>query len=562
MSVRDDDQNAVTEDRRVAGGISRRGFSKGLLGGGLLATVPGLLAACVSSPDPSTRAAGAGSAKDSLLVAYATDPAELDPALAFNPQSQEIIQNCYKSLIDFGTQTGPGSVPRENVGLIKPVLAENYTVSPDGKTYTFHLRHGVRSQAGHELTTDDVSWSFDWMFNSGGAGTFLLSTGAVYPPVAKAIKILDKYTFQLLATEPTPVTLEVMQIWIESIVDSKSIIPHTSKADPYAAHWLKNHCAGYGAYYLKSYTPGQEIVLAANTPSWNPPIKTVTLKIVPSPSDRAALMQSGAVDIAQNLLPSDAAHLTGANGVNMVSTPFSNVQYVGFNCKLKPTDDPRVRQALTYATPVEEIKKVVYYGAATVPTSYEPTVYPGAGTYWPYTYNPAKAKLLLKAAGYGSGFSLELPWDTGIPTHQSTALILQNAWKDVGVHLSLKPLSSSAYAALLPPNNLTVNLYLEADFSVVPDPYYTLGLFFGTKGFHNFGHFSDPVLDAALAKGQFIKDQQERLQIIVDAQRSLVDNAPWVMCAYPDWQIALSNQVHGYSLHWDGLTRYDQLTLG
>lgn len=168
MSVRDDGRNAM-EARRTEGGISRRGFSKGLLGGGLLATVPGLLAACASSPDSGTKAkGGAGGSKDSLLVAYATDPAELDPALAFNPQSQEIIQNCYKSLIDFGTQSGPGGMAREDVGIIKPVLAEKYTVSPDGKTYTFNLRRGIRSQAGHELTTDDVSWSFDWMFNSGG----------------------------------------------------------------------------------------------------------------------------------------------------------------------------------------------------------------------------------------------------------------------------------------------------------------------------------------------------------------------------------------------------------
>jgi peptide/nickel transport system substrate-binding protein len=540
--------------------ITRRSFSRGLLGAGLVAGVPGLLAACSSSSATSTSTTSSGP-KDTMTVAYATDPAELDPALAFNPQSQEIIQNCYKSLIDFGTQPGPGGVPREDVNTITPVLAQSYTVSPDGKTYTFQLRQGVHSQDGHELTTADVQWSFDWMFNSGGAGTFLLSTGAVYPPVSHAMKILDKYSFELTATEPTPVTLEVMQIWIESIVDSQSIIPHTSSADPYAAHWLKNHCAGYGAYYLKSYVPGQQIVLAANTPSWNPPIKTVTLQIIPSPSDRAALMESGAVDIAQNLLPSDANRLTGASGVNMVSLPFSNVQYVGFNCRLKPTDNVMVRQALTYATPVEEIKKVVYYGAATIPTSYEPSVYPGASTYWPYSYNPAKAMQLLKAAGYPNGFTLELPWDTGIPTHQQTALILQSAWKEVGVTLNLQPLSSSAYAALLPPNTLTTNLFLEADFSVVPDPYYTLGLFFSTKGFHNFGHFSDPTLDAALAQGQFIKDQQQRLAIITQAQTSLVDGAPWVMCAYPDWQIALSSRVQGYSLHWDGLTRYDQLTL-
>jgi peptide/nickel transport system substrate-binding protein len=559
MTTRGDD---VRFPEAVGPYVARRTFAKGLLGAGLLAGVPGLLAACSTPGSGTSTSSGGGGATDSMTVAYATDPAELDPALAFNPQSQEIIQNCYKSLIDFGTQAGPAGVPREDVALVRPVLAQSYTVSPDGKTYTFHLRRGVRSQAGHELTTADVTWSFDWMFNSGGAGAFLLSTGGVYPPVPAAVKILDKYTFELTARDPTPVTLEVMQIWIESILDSQTIIPHTSKADPFASHWLKDNCAGYGAYYLKSYIPGQEIVLAANTPSWNPPIKTVTLKIVPSPSDRAALMQSGAVDMAQNLLPSDASHLKGASGVNMVSLPFSNVQYVGFNCTAAPTNNVKVRQALTYATPVEEIIKVVYYGAATAPTSYEPSVYPGASTYWPYSYNPAKAKQLLSEAGYPHGFTLDLPFDTGIPTHQPTALILQSAWKEVGVTINLNPLSSSAYAALLPPNKLSTNLYLEADFSVVPDPYYTLGLFFGTKGFHNFGHFSDPGLDAALASGQFVKDQTERLQIITAAQKSLVDGAPWVMCAYPDWQIALSDRVKGYSLHWDGLTRYDQLTLG
>ncbi len=527
-----------------------------LVAGSALAS---LGAKAASAKVGTTRAASAST--DTLLIAYPGDIPTLNPGFAQQPTSQEPIRAIYSSLVDFGTKKGPKGLPVSNANVLKPLLAESYTVSKDGKTYTFHLRKGLLSQAGNELTTADVVWSFNNMFHGGGAGAFLLGTGAVTAPVTKALTVLDKYTFQVHAAQPTPLTLQVLYIWIESIMDSKTIKTHASASDPYPNTWLQTNSAGYGPYYVQNYTHGQAMTLVAksNYPVGEPKLTTVVLQIINSASDRAAAIQQGAVDIAENLTYKDADGLKNAPGVTLISQPFSNYAYIGFNLTQKPLDDPRVRQALNYAMPVDEIIKTVYLGQADAATGYVPRSFPGASTYYPYHYNPAKAKALLKAAGV-TNLSFPLPFGSDVPNLSEIAVIVQSAWKEIGVNITLKPLTASAYAGLLPPNKVTTPLWLETTFSVVPDSYYTLGLFFGSKGFHNFGKFVSPALDQALAAGAYEHDQAKRLSIIEKAQKPFVDAAPWAVACLPYFQIALRDNVKGFALYADGLTRYEQLS--
>jgi len=558
--MQDDVDSARGFDALLEANLSRTDFL-GYLGAAVAATAVGVGPAAQVFAD-TTVSARTLKTKDTLIVAYAGDPPNLHPQFAQVPQGQEVIINTYDEVIDYpsSVRTYRGQTYRL-ADYSKPVgaLVRSIQRSRDGRVYTFELRPNLRLPSGRLLDMSDVTKSFDAMFNANGVGVFLLAQGGVTK--RNQIQALDGHRFQILASHATPITLAVLGIWCLTFYDTKILKQHATSKDPWANKWLINHVDGYGAYILDRFQPGVELRLRANPYYWRgvPAIKNVILKIVPSPQERASLLETGAVDMSTYLAPSDVHALKGHPGVNILSLPFIVRPYIGFNLKQKPFDNKLLRQALSYATPYDAIIKTVYFNEARRCTSVTPVGFPGQFTgHWPYNYNLAKARDLLKRSGL-KNVQFDLPYDAGFATHEQIAIILRSTWNQIGVAVNPKKLNSADFAAQWDPSKRTTPIWIEETFAVVPDPYYDLGLFFSDAGFHNFGHYHNAALEQAIKTGQFLNNRTRRLEIIRKAQASMVDDPPWIFLAQLNWIVSKRSNVTGYTLYYDALTRYRQL---
>jgi len=544
-------------DELIERNVSRTDFLALLAAGGLVAgSFPG---AGLAQRTLTRSAIGSSQAKDTLIVAYAGDPPNLHPQFAQVPQGQEVIINTYDTVVDYpsGNRVYHGERYRQ-ADYAHPMggLVQSITRSRNGRVYTFTLRPNVRFPSGRKMTMRDVSKSFDAMFNANGVGVFLLAQGGVTK--RSQIRTLDSRRFQINASSATPITLAVLGIWCLTFYDTQLLSTHATAGDPYANKWLVNHVAGYGAYILDKFSPGVELRLRAN-PSYVrgvPTIKNVVLKIVPSPQERASLLDSGAVDMATYLQPRDVDRLKKNSKLNVLSIPFIVRPYVGFNLKQKPFDNKLFRQALSYATPYDAIITSVYFGEARRCTSVTPLDFPGQYKgRWPYTYDLTKAKTLLAQSGVAKP-SFDLVYDASFATHESIAIILRSEWAKIDVTANLKKLNSADFAAQWDPTKRTTPIWIEETFAVVPDPYYDLGLFFSDAGFHNFGHYHNTALEQAIKEGQFLQDTGRRLEIIRKAQASMVEDPPWIFLAQLNWIVPMRSTIAGYALYYDALTRY------
>lgn len=561
-------------DESLAANLTRTDFLKYIGAGVGTVTLSGVLAACGStnssgansSTSGSTQASAGGTgAKDTLTIAYQGDPGTLQPQFVQTPQEQEVVINTYDTVVDYpsGEKTYKGQSYRmADYSKPEPGLVQKIARSADGKTYTITIRPNLVFPSGRKLTMADVSASFDAMFNAAGVGAFLLSQGGVTH--RSQISTLDARRFRIAASHATPITLAVFGIWALTFYDATALKHHATKSDPYANNWLAQNVDGYGSYTIQRHEPGVEMVLQANPKYFRgvPKIKTVTLKIIPSPQERASLLQEGSVDMATYLDPQDASRLKSESNLNILSIPFINTAYVGFNLKMKPFDNPMVRQALSYATPYDQIINGVYYKDArpvkSVVTEGFPGTYNGS---WPYTYDVDKAKSLLAKAGVKS-LSFNLTYDESFTTHQSIGTILASAWGQVGVKVNLTQVSEAQFSALFDPNKRDTPIWIDETFSVIPDPYYQLGLYFSDAGFHNWGHYHNAALESAIAQGQFLTNSKQRLSLIERAQGPMIADPPWIFLAQLNQIVPTTKAVTGYTLYYDGLTRYRLLSNG
>ncbi|MEA2496457.1 MAG: peptide/nickel transport system substrate-binding protein, partial [Thermoleophilaceae bacterium] len=218
------------------------------------------------------------------------------------------------------------------------------------------------------------------------------------------------------------------------------------------------------------------------------------------------------------------------------------------NPKYPPLDDVRVRQALSYATPYQQILDKVYRGfagPAAGPLSdhaagFDPNLHP-------YTYDPERARELLRQAGHGNGFTTTLAYNTADPLGEAVSAQLRTAFKDVGVTLDLEALPPSTYPDALFTGKRPMFFYQGGADS--PDPAYALGVFYQSESSNNWGGTKSAKTDACLARAgrpQLTWDQ--RIEEHKRCVEIIAQDAPWLWIAQPGFQVSTRNAVTG--INW------------
>lgn len=493
----------------------------------------------------------------SLIVAVAGDLEGWDPATVTYFTANEMMQTLYDRLVEYEVITGPDGRLVADPSRIKGMLAENFSVSQDGLTWTFNLRKGVKFSSGNELTSADVKYTFDRPLKM-GKGILLTMLNFVGIMTTTQMLAPEPYTFQVKLEKPNPVFLQIFSLGSNAgILDSKVVQANATAGDPFAEKWLRNHVAGSGPYILEKYEPGNQVVYTANKNYWKgvPKLEKVIYKTVPSAQDRIMLLLAGAIDMAYDLTPLDlTTTLKGAKGVKILSFPAPSTTVFFVNNKQAPYNDVRVRQALCYMVPYDAlIDKVLYgLGKPALGPMAEGVMYRKAVSQC--KYDPEKAKTLLAEAGLSKGFDMTITFREGRPEEEASAVFLQAEFAKYGIKVTLEKIHTAAWSERRAAK--TISAGLDGYTPYVPDPNYVIEFWYKTGAVLNTWQYSNPRVDE-LAKASIQEsDPAKRKAMLEEIQDIIGKEQPVIWLFHPYWNIVMRDNIEGYVFYPDRMTRH------
>lgn len=483
-----------------------------------------------------------------LIVAGPRTPESLDQEYPPTEAVHEVRRNINEPLLRYEPMVGKDGITYENFGKIIGGLAESWEVSPDLKSITFQLRKGVKSAAGNELTADDVMWTFERGWNLKANFRWYMSQVLNIQSFEDAFKKISDDKVQVNVPFSSPL---LERLWTNiglGILDSQEIKKHVTADDPWGSRWLANHAASYGPYYVTSYKPGQEVVFAANESYYRgaPKLKKVIFREMPTSANRVAALQTGAVDVAEFLLPRELALLEKDPNLKVWKVFGNYVHRVEMNMTIPPFTDVRVRQAVNYLVPRDDILKSVYFGTARATKSPISEIYPGyTDEFFTYDTDVEKAKSLLAEAGLAEGFKTQLGYRSGDQIEEEIAIILRSAFAKAGIDLDLLKLPASTLVERYTKGDIP--MWFFRDMAIVPDAAYVANLWINSASVTNYPRYKDEEVDNLINESLKSTDETKRLESSKIVQKKFVEAAPWVFLVNPGYQLATRSNVKGYA---------------
>ncbi len=476
-----------------------------------------------------------------LVVGLVAEPVNLDPPQVTDLNSNRVGRRIVETLVTF---------PEESTQVV-PGLAESWTISKDGLQYSFKLRRGITFHDGTPLNAEAVKFSIERQINPSHPAYKL----GKYPFAnfffgnVKAVEVLSEERVAFLLNEPRASFLSILTAGAASIVSPTAVM----KWGPD----YPTHPVGTGPFRFASWDRGQRVVLEKNPTYWKYPVKVERVIYRPIVEDQARLTEllTGTLDVIVGVPADFVSQLEQNPKITLLKQVGAHVWYLGMNNQKKPFDDKRVRQALNYAVNKDAIVKDVLKGTG---ASSRGPVLPGTWGADPalkaYPYDPERAKKLLAEAGYPNGFSTTL-WvpesGSGMQAPVAMSTVMQSNLKAVGVNVSLQTMEWGAYLAKL--RTKEQELFALSWMAGTEDPdmvmYPLLHSSQWTPVGPNRALYKNPRFDALLQQARLTTDQTKRAQLYKEAQRILVDDAPWVFVDHEIQIAALSKRVQGFKLH-------------
>ena len=476
-----------------------------------------------------------GVPKDTLVIVSEMGPNSLDTMVpTANDHSRMVVWQTYDRLVSHGSKVLADGTLSYDASIIVPELAERWEVSADKKTYTFYLRKNATFHDGTPVTAKDVKWSFDRAIAAGGFPAVQMAAGSLVKP--EQFTVVDAYTFKATFDQPNKLTMPDLAVPVPVIVNSELAKKHATAADPWALDWVSRNDAGGGAYKVESWTPGQQTVFT-RFDAWKsgplPKLKKVVYKQIASPGTRRALIEKGDVDMSVGLPPKDYAELAKTGKVKVIGVPVQNdLVFLDMNVKIPPFDNPKVREAISYAIPYKEILATALYGRA-VPMfdgdpskPYDPT--------WPvpikHGTDLAKAKALLAEAGFPNGFKTTLSFDLSEATvREPTAVLIQESLKKIGVEITIEKVPGSNWFAQMASKSMPFVIAEFYGWLDYPEYHFFWTFHGGNNSVFNTANYVNPTLDKSIDAARFAtndKVYKDSLQNMVNIVMAEVPRIP------------------------------------
>lgn len=501
-------------------------------------------------------------ASNVLRLPMNDSPTTFDPALVQDGMTIDMLQQVFEGLVAW--------TPDNKVA---PALAESWDVSKDGRTYTFHLRKGVKFQDGNPMTSADVVYSFhrslDPALKSPVALTYMGDiVGSDDEADGKSkdlagVKAVDPYTVAITIKKPKA-------YWIYTLTYPTSYIVSKAEADKAGAEMKPSDIvgAGTGPFAFVSYEPDQKVELASNLGYWGgaPKIDGQERVIVRDAGTRRALYDDGKLDIVDENIDDAQKDATDPAVKDQIHYwKRAATWYINMNEKTVPAfKDVRVRQALAYATDKAEIALVSYGGHVDPADDILPEGIPGwDATFKGIPYDPAKGRALLAAAGYpgGKGFpTLPLNYRQSDPAIENAADKLRQMWSD-NLGITIQPQRTEWGTLIDDENKGTLQTWYirwSADY-LDPQDYYSVLLHTGATENHAF--YSNPKFDALCDAADIDLDPTRRAATYRQAARIVADEVPVIPLVYQTDIELIKPNVKGIDDSLMGHLPYKHVTL-
>ena len=376
----------------------------------------------------------AATPKDTLVVVTAMDDiVTLDPAESFEISAGEIMGNAYDRLVRYDVAD-----PTK----LLPDVAKSWTVSPDGKTFTFTLKPGLKFASGNPLGAEEVAFSLHRAVLLDKAPAFILTQfGLSKTNVRDMVKVTGPLTVTLETDKAYASTfvLNCLTANIASIVDRQLLLSKEQNGDMGYA-WLKTNYAGSGPLKLREWRANEILTLERNEQYAGAKSKLlrVIYRHVKESATQRLLLEKGDIDIARNLSPQDLAAMAGQADIKVTATPKGTLFYISMNMKNANFAKPEVREAMKYLVDYGAIGDTLMKDIGVIQQNFLPLGLLGASKVNPYKLDVAKAKALLAKAGLAEGFKVTMDVRTVQPV-QGIAEAVQQTAKRAGIDIEILP---------------------------------------------------------------------------------------------------------------------------
>ncbi|MBI4180894.1 MAG: peptide ABC transporter substrate-binding protein [Chloroflexi bacterium] len=491
------------------------------------------------------------------LNLFGDDPTTLDPALAGDATSHDYIVQIFSGLVRLDDSLQP-----------VPDIAKSWDISPDGMTYTFHLRNDVKFQDGRQVKADDFKFSLERAFDPAiGSTTALTYLGDIIGvkdmlegsvKTISGVKVVDDYTLQVIIDSPKSYFLSKMTYPTAFVIDKNNV---NSGKD----WWLTPN--GTGPFKLTRYTKQQQLVLGRNDLYYGVKAKVTSVVFGILSGNPMDLYETGKIDVVGVSLPyiERASDQSGPFAGQLAQAPELSISYIGFNSAKPPFDDVNIRLAFSYAVDKDKLVSVAFKNMVQRADGVLPPGMPG------YNKNLAglgfdvnKAKDLIAKSKYGSvanlpSITLTTSGEGGRVSNLLEVIAYQ--WKqNLGVDVTIRALEPERYFY-----NLKSELDQMYDFGWIadyPHPQDFLDILFHSGADYNYGGYANADVDTLLDKAGRGQDFNATAALYQQAEQKLVDEAAMLPLFFAQNYILVKPYVSGYKLNPLGFVMLNNVSLG
>lgn len=493
---------------------------------------------------------------DTVSYVLEAEPSRLDPAMTTALVESNVELQIFEGL----TRLDDDDVPQ-------PALAESWDISPDGKTYTFHLRPGIEWSDGTPITAGDIEYSWKRVVDPDVASEnaymlFCIDKAEDYfnkkaPADAVGVKAVDDRTLVVRLKEPTPYFLNLTAFHCYYPVPRKLV---EAKPDTWAADADGMICSG--PYKIVSWNHSSEIEVVKNDRYWDAGsviLDHLDFPISDSQATRLTLVESNQANMTVEPPPADQERLEQM-GLYKIA-PYLGAYYYVFNVQKKPFDDVRVRKAFALAVQRQGLMKYIVRGEKEAAYAWVPPGLKDKATGRDFrkeggnliAEDPAKARQLLKEAGYDDQHPLPevtLLFNTN-EMHKAVAEAMQAMWKEnLGVDVNIINQESKVFMATRAQGDYQLaRASWIADYI---DPMTFLDVFADDE---NDAQYHNPAYNALIAKAKASNDERQRMAYLHEAEQMLFDDCVIIPLYYTTQPYVAQPYIRGY--HWSPLGLVD-----
>jgi len=478
--------------------------------------------------------------KNTLRMALSGEPSILNPLLSTDTSSSSVEGMIFEGLIEVDRELN-----------YRPLLAEKWLSTNNGKTWLFYLKQNVFWHDGQKFTADDVIFTFNKLLdpktNTVRRSSYLINGKPI------KLKKINNYLIQVSLPEPfAPFELAMtMQIIPEHIYKSEEINRSKYNRQP----------IGTGPFKFKQWQSGSHIIVERNNNYHRQPalLERIIFRIIPDTNTQLAALRRGEVDYC-SIPAKDYKKISKIKNLDVYTYDQMFYTYLGLNLTNPYFKNKKVRQALAYAIDKKQLVKTLFNGLAA------PAYCPCSPISWAYTdqipkfeYNPGKAKKLLKETG---SFNFTLLVGQGSRDGQRAAVIIQQYLKDVGIEMDIQVMEWSALLKKI--NEIKDPKDFDAvmigwSLGVDPDAYSLWHSSEYPAGF-NFIKYKNTQVDQLCIAGRKTNDKLKRKQIYQKLWPIIAEEQPYVFLWYPKSITAVSKKVGGYDRTPGPLGLIDDIT--